>query len=235
MALQTGKNFINFAFAIFSPDESLLSTILQKNMKKLFITAALLGSFASQSTFAKTEGNYIGIDAIRTELRFDKVKGSALPGDIGNDNETSVGVNYKYAFNFDNFFVAPGLFYDYAHAKAISTGTFGLGTPFRDDLELNHRFGAKLDLGYDITNKFAAFATVGAANNSVRVLWRPQYMSNHTNGLGLIYGVGAKYSVTHNIDFNLGYEFSNARMKDLDGRRIDFNVNVARAGVAYKF
>ena len=34
-----------------------------------------------------------------------------------------------------------------------------------DEWDLDFRYGAKVDLGYDITDKFAAFVNVGAANN----------------------------------------------------------------------
>jgi len=34
-------------------------------MKKIIITAALIGAISSSSAFAKTEGSYVGIDLIK--------------------------------------------------------------------------------------------------------------------------------------------------------------------------
>ena len=191
-------------------------------MKKLSIFAALLISLSSVSAFAKTSGNYAGIDLIYSEVELDQTSTST----IRSGDQVSVGVNYKYAFNFDNFFVAPGVFFDYTNIGAKASNG--------DEWDLDFRYGAKIDLGYDITDKFAAFVNVGAANN--------HYDARYTSGsktsdskLEALYGIGVKYSATDDIDVGVSYEFSNLNVKDPLNNTVKFDLEVVRLGVSYNF
>ena len=192
-------------------------------MKKFAILATLLISLSSFSAFAKTSGNYAGIDIIYSEVKLDQASTSS----IGSGDQISVGVNYKYAFNFNNFFVAPGVFFDYTNIRAKASNN--------DEWDLDFRYGAKVDLGYDITDKFAAFVNIGLANNHYDAKYIVSGTKTSDSKIEELYGIGVKYSATDDIDVGLSYEFSNLNVKDPLNNTVKFDLEVVRLGISYNF
>lgn len=202
-------------------------------MKKLIATITLIAAFTSAPAFAKTEGNYIGVNLLNTNMESD----SDFSDRTNRDNDFSAGVDYKYAFNFNNFFIAPGLFYN--HNDVIDHERSGniISTD-----ELKYSYGVKLDLGYDITDNFAIAAVIGHSENrrhagNVSAISGILYNDNATDE-AFIYGLGLKYSVTKNLDLTAGYEISqygksNNLFDTTDEFRSDYQV--ARVGVAFNF
>ncbi len=181
--------------------------------KKLLAAASLVAVVSTSSAFAKTEGNYVGVDLLATQIKV-----------LNDDNARKsnfgygVGLNYKHAFNFNNFFVAPGAFYNFNHAEVKADG---------DKTKLEYSYGVKADFGYDINDKFAAFTTFG-------------YQENRLKGFGdgketlesFIYGVGVKYSLTNNVDVGLAYEYVNYVDSDIPN---SLSPEVIKVGASYKF
>ena len=199
-------------------------------MKKLIITTALGTLLASSPALAKTEGNYVGIDLINSY-----VDNADFDGVTHNDENLSFGVNYRYAFNFNNFFVAPEIFYD--HNATKSNASDSSGTRYND--QLKYSYGVRLNVGYDITDKFALLARVGHSES--RASFQESTSTPQKSDQTLetfIYGLGAKYSVTDNVDLNLAYDISQyGKSDDVFNTTDEFNQDyqVARVGVSYKF
>lgn len=210
-------------------------------MRKLFIATAVIGSLISSLANAKTEGNYVGIDLIQTETSADKtIDGTGSSSNdaafkIKDADQISLGVNYKYAFNFNNFFVSPGIFFDYSDISAKDSAN--------DEWNLDYRLGAKVDLGYDVTDKFAVFVNAGIVNNYYTVDWKSSssVSKKSDSDLSLAYGLGVKYSVLDNLDASLGYEMSSFDMDSPDyptmvgKERTEIDVQTIRVGASYKF
>lgn len=203
-------------------------------MKTKFILITAIITLYSTYSFAKTEGNYVGVDLIRTEIK-------------GNDNEKehkiSGGLNYEYAFNMNNFFIAPGAFFDYSNDTAKTKNTESGVEVGANKIGLDYRYGARVNFGYDF-NKFAVYANIGLAENHYTVdIGAGGIAQNGAkksgNDLALAYGIGAKYSVTDRIDVKLGYEMSKFNMRypaNEEGYgKEKFKLNVIRFGAAYKF
>jgi hypothetical protein len=100
---------------------------MKKNLSVITITSSILLSILSASQAnAKTEGSYFGVDLIRnsaqvksnSNLASDQEFGSEYYNHKKNDSSYGAGINYKYAFNFDNFFVAPGISYNLLNNEA---------------------------------------------------------------------------------------------------------------------
>lgn len=195
-------------------------------MKKLFIVASIIGFLTSSLAMAKTEGNYVGVDLLNTtyeSMGTDSNNGKG--GGKYHASDIGYGINYKYAFNFNNFFVAPGVFLDRNKVSA----------KFQDDQlesnrdKLRYSYGVKLNLGYDVTDEAAIFAVLGYGESKMK--WSNSLDSTNFKSESIIYGLGAKYSVTQNIDVNFGYETSKYQA---DGSP-NFDIDVTRLGVSYKF
>ncbi|MFC1659406.1 outer membrane protein [Pseudomonadota bacterium] len=200
-----------------------------KNLKILAI-ASVISVIAINNANAKTEGNYLGLDLIRTELDFNTNNyGGNNLYEIKKDDQVSIGVNYKYAFNFDNFFVTPGVLYDYTNLS--------LKDKDGDKWNLNHRYGIGIDIGYDLHDKFAVFANISGIRSMYKVDWKSIVASNRDYDDSMSYALGAKYSVLDNLDVKVSYEISSVNMKEPTtvGRSTEFNINIMRLGVSYKW
>jgi len=202
--------------------------------KKLIFFTALSISFSS-SAFAKTEGNYIGLNLINTSTsyQFDS-------GRVRNDNY-SFGVDYKYAFNFGKLFVAPGLFYDH---NALSRSVNASSDNDRISLNTKFSYGVKVNIGYDITDKFAPFVILGHSQTRLDYSVYGPNTSFYKQSLtqeGFVYGLGFKYSVSDNVDVNAAYELTQYSLtSNLDAvaggtDHLNSDYKVAKLGVSYKF
>jgi opacity protein-like surface antigen len=190
-------------------------------MKKTIAISTILMVLSSVPAMAKTEGNYVGLDLTNARVNYEG--GSS----VHDDKQTSFGANYKYAFNHNNFFVAPGVFFEDLNVK--SEDNVG------DNWNVNYRYGAKLDLGYDFTDKFAGFVNAGVANTNYKVHQKSISQKATDDDLSGVYGVGVKYSVSNNVDLGLGYDYSEIEVKGADGSVKSPNVQVIKVGAAYKF
>lgn len=194
-------------------------------MKKLLITTTIIGSLISSIAFAKTEGNYIGIDVLATQVK----------DTFSNEKETNIdvglGLNYKYAINFNHFFVAPGAYFNYNNASVHEDGQF----TYDFESKLKYSYGLKVDLGYDITDKFAAFTSIAYQENRI------EYDdSDPTAGVtfdrdfrveSFVYGIGTKYSINTRVDVNLAYEYVDYKNQS----NSSINPDVIKIGLSYKF
>lgn len=190
-------------------------------MKKLLIVTTIIGSLMSSMAFAKTEGNYVGLDILNTNFEsYDSYNEKHDGRDFG------LGLNYKHAINFDSFFIAPGVFYNFNNVEISYKDKDG--DSYND--KLRYSYGINLDLGYDINDKFATFASVGYVESRINhnAIW-----SNTQSDLteeSILYGFGVKYSATDLIDVNLSYEYFS-----YDSADNNLDVDVLKIGASYKF
>lgn len=186
-------------------------------MKKLLVAATVAGSLISSMAFAKTEGNYIGVDLLATQAKqIFNTTNKEKEIDFG------VGVNYKHAINFDGFFVAPGVYFDFNNASVNDGPT---------ELEAEYSYGLVVDLGYDINDKIAAYVALGYKEARLTTSSNNVDTASQTEEL-ITYGIGTRYSLNEDLDLNLSYEYG-----DYVGKGISSSVNtdIVRLGVAYNF
>jgi opacity protein-like surface antigen len=208
-------------------------TKIYKFMKKLILIGTIATLFLSSQGNAKTQGHYVGLNLINTELE----SKATLDGNVhdkGVADTFSVGISYKYAFNFNGFFAAPEVFYDLN--KTGSRSVFSDGDVYT--ARLNNSYGAKLNLGYDITDKFAAFGIIGHSINRLSNGLASDGMRTNNTKEAFVYGAGIKYELCNNFSANFSYEISQfAFSSDVLNTTDKFNPNyrVAKIGLAYNF
>ena len=145
---------------------------------KIFIIFFIL--FFSTNLNARTVGNYIGIDLIKTNLSFSteefmhpaiqNISPIAKSIQTNASSSYSFGLKYGYALNYRGFFIAPGLIYEKNNVKNYlnrSTKNAGPEADFfgKSYSKINKRYGAKIDIGVDINDSFSLYGTVGRAIN----------------------------------------------------------------------
>jgi opacity protein-like surface antigen len=224
-------------------------------MKKLLLVTTLVTSIASAPALAKTEGNYVGIDVLRASSQVkshsNRIGEEDSPYYSHKDKDSSVGfgLNYKYAFNMNNFFVAPGAFYEKIGTEVKSGYSTSAFDPYTQSVKFNDRIGAKLDLGYDITDYFAAYVPVGVSSVGYEMKTRDVDGSDFVNTkktgrkFGYFYGVGFSFYPVKNFAINLEYnrmskmKLSSANSATLGEGTIkaDANLDVVKLGFSYNF
>lgn len=164
-----------------------------------------------------TSGSYAGFDILEYRVCYlvhDSVYGSPNsypPPNCGSNR--GFGFNYKYAFNHQGFFLAPGAFYEYNLSGPISGRN-------EVSLDTKYRYGLQFDLGYDLTDRFSPYVIGGYANIYYRSRARgdglavdpsgPNGYENLTVGKSgvsgdLFAGIGLKYNLSPDLSLNMEY------------------------------
>jgi len=129
---------------------------------------------------AKTVGNYIGIDLIKTSTSFAMHQQYLEPANNDKNPYTDptpsygYGLKYNYAINYRNFFLTAGLFYENNQNKNNFNKSsyeeynqdYMYGKSF---VKIKDRYGIKFDLGYDVNNNFAVYGSAGIVNNKYQI------------------------------------------------------------------
>ena len=128
---------------------------------------------------ARTVGNYIGIDLIKTNLSF-STEETKYYTDKNNEYMKSIqtdptpkysfGLKYNYALNYRGFFIAPGLIYEENKVKNYLNRSSADAYPRSDNFgrsysKITKRYGIKIDIGADINEDFSIYGTMGSAVN----------------------------------------------------------------------
>jgi len=202
----------------------------------------LLQLILASNASAKTEGNYLGADLVGTSLDFkeERNNGGYFKGK-GSDVGYGVGLNYKYAFNFSDFFIAPGVFFEYnnTEAKIEDAGN----SADNRSMKIKSRHGVKADFGYDINDMFAPYVTVGYANVAYQTKnWNnsPADLSSKSgNNYGFFIGTGLKFEPVKDFSLNLEYNvqetFNAKTTPSANSKGYETKISVLKLGAAYHF
>ena len=198
--------------------------------KKLLAVVSLAAAVSTSAAFAKTEGNYAGVNLIRSATKsvyFDRSTTGSVK--FEDNHKVGVGADYKYAINFDGVFIAPGAFAEYNGARAKDVDG--------DQVKTKYRYGLKADIGYDITDSFAIYFTNGLAATNYKTDWR--YSGNggkSSTELGYFYGAGLVYTLNKDLSINLEYNQQTVDYKTHDRtKKAETELSVANVGVSYHF
>ncbi len=231
---------------------------MKKTLSVITIASSLAGSLLSSQAYAKIEGSYLGVDVLRSST---KAKGtSSLENDNMNSNEPyynqgnardsdrGVGVNYKYAFNFNDFFVAPGISYDFLNNSMKANHASAINNYFSQAVKLKSALSLRTNFGYDINDQFAFYIPVGISRfdydiKTTDVTSTKMVRTNKSNQeFAAFIGVGFSYQPIKNWAVNLEYnKYQNLKLTSstatIDGGHIivKTNVDMLKLGVSYKF
>jgi opacity protein-like surface antigen len=220
-------------------------------MKKLFLTATICSSILANNAFAKTQGSYLGVDALSVRTSFySKINTDSAgwqtykPTQYG--STYGAGLHYSYAFNSNGFFIAPGIIFEQdSFNKTTTKGTH------EDSLQVKNRYGAKIDVGYDVSEVVAPYLTGGYAAVSYKSV------SNGDDGSGGIatatssgtasngfFGGGLKFTLSKSFSMNVEYNRQTFTAKSAIPKESTYYVNgykqsgrldIVKLGLSYNF
>lgn len=186
-------------------------------MKKLLVLTSVIAALTATNANAYNdrldEGHpYAGLD-----LNFVDVKHDSGGND---DSEMGVGVSFGYKMNSGLVYVAPEVFYDYADTIVV------------------HRYGARVNVGYDFTPRFSLFANAGVANaaydNSTPV--KQSSYSASDNDVSPIFGFGVTYNLNSEWALKAAYDRQEVDASYEDtGSNDEITLDTVRIGLLFNF
>ena len=207
------------------------------NKKLLAAASVAVAVAASSSAFAKTEGHYAGVNIVRSDSGSQHISEGVNVTNKFNDRGIGAGLDYRYAFNMNNFFIAPGLFVEKNNIK-----TRGSEDEMTSKISINYRYGLKANIGYDVTDEASVYFTNGLSNTLYKVGFSGVDDGVKFNGekstgaIGYFYGAGVAYNVTKEVAVNVEY---NTQKIDLNtafvGAKVENTLSVVKLGVSYHF
>ena len=171
----------------------------------------------------RTQGHYLGVDALYSNLSFyERYSETGVPWTNktppSQDQGVSWGINYKYAFNVNKLFVAPGIFYDHYTVKtrdALNEDTV-IGYDYaanHTSLAIKKRYGFTSDIGYDLYGSFSPYFILGyswidylSQNGgclSSNCQSKLQNGISQANTGRFLYGLGLKVNYNKSLSFNI--------------------------------
>lgn len=170
-----------------------------------------------------TQGHYVGASYNYVETsfhdNFTDNTGFILQKPSSKDNGYSLGLSYKYAFNFNKFYVAPGFLWEkyWNRVQGDNKGHEELFyNRYRDmkQLDLRYRYGITSDFGYDFNKLFSSYVTVGYVANGFKVKDGLLALNEYENIIyedssikrldaNLLFGAGFNFRLTDQLSLNL--------------------------------
>jgi opacity protein-like surface antigen len=182
---------------------------------KLFSAASALMVLGSTSAFADS-GFYIGSHVSNFTLghSIDRDTGSNTTPSIltlAEESEFGFGIDAGYKFQLnDKVYLAGELFYT---DQDIETNN--VNNLLRTQLTVNESYGAKIKLGFDITDDFSLYGLVGSTTVDFDIRnsypFAPPVREASRDISEFIFGLGAEYAITKHISVNAEYsQFNDA-------------------------
>lgn len=202
-------------------------------MKK-FLTIFIATSFISASSYAT--GLFVGADLLQANSRH-KAKNlisSSGPtaGEVHDDDRLNYGVNAGARIDVLNLLGSAEIFYDNLNLNSHSFTSASNGTG--DKIEIDHRYGAKLNAGFAIAPRITPFLTLGLAN--------VRYNSSSSAGslarfeMAPLYGIGLLVDLPEGFSVKASYDYQNLNLHSSEvNAKYRSHLGVARVGLVYNF
>lgn len=204
-------------------------------------------AFAAESFYGMTGSAYIGADLIssRVQHRYTAARnlfGTPESPKVENDS-LGYGLNVGYKINKDKFFIAPEVFYENINNSApdfyYASATYG------DKTRIKSRYGAKLNLGYDVTDKFGLFVNYGIASDAYNQHFGSVNRHYNSRKSGYVYGGGISYRINGNLSVRLSYDIQQLKTNyDIAGdstggissdQKDSIKIKATKIGLVYNF
>lgn len=207
-------------------------------MKKLLIVAAMATSLLSVEAMAKTQGRYIGIHGIASKI---DVADESTPtirsgnGPYSSRRGLRIGFNYQHAFNLgNNIYIAPELFVD-----ALETSSGRANQSSSDSVSVGLRYGAKANLGYDVTDETSVYVTAGYGEVEYESSKRPangfSVVTSGSQG-SMLYGIGINFKVSDTCNANIEINKQSVELPQGAGfTNYKADIDNIRFGIAHNF
>lgn len=229
-----------------------------KKICKLISLASLAISLLSPQIAlgSETKGHYFGLDYINMKLSMQEIgysSHSLIPpvsrgySDVDSNN-SGLGISYKYAFNFNRFFIAPGIFAEQNRLWSPTKSGENDGTW----LNIRNRYGFMTNFGYDVNRYFSPYLSLGYILNSYEAQSSVHFSGRSYNNVrrnksitgAAGVGFGTRVNLTENLGINAEYIYQQFTTKTnievegepfFDKKDIRVRTDTIKVGLSYNF
>jgi opacity protein-like surface antigen len=203
-----------------------------ESMKKFLILISSILSLTASMALAKTEGSSVGVAFLKSQVTH---QNSWAPStNYRDDSFGGVSLNYKHAVQVANgFYLAPGVSYDRIGTKTDTTSSLA-----SDKVELNNRFSARADIGYDVNDTLAVYGVVGYSALGYETYNHSGDYSQKKNTYNYtpLLGAGFKTAICKHLDLTLEYTRQHANLNTSDPyQKVKTQLQTYALGLAYNF
>ena len=226
-------------------------------MKKTLSLIAIMISLLSSQAYAKTEGNYVGINLLRSTLKTKSTSTFTNMNSLtrkSNQSINGLGLKYSYAYNFNNFFANNEISYELLDNE-ITSASYVVGSngySFLQNLNIKKAITLKSNFGYDFNDKFAIYIPIGVSRFDYNIKSNDIYfiggkLNSFTtsvksgNKSAIFSGLGLSYESKKNWILNLEYnKYQNIKINSISSSNggktnIKTNLDLIKLGLSYKF
>lgn len=208
-------------------------------MKKTLSLIAIASSLLLTSQANAKDSFYAGADVLWANAKhryYDRIAYSSNNGDSIDSDSINFGVNAGYKANFGKAFIAPEIFYDHINTSTKDFSYLDDPNTKQDRMEINSRYGIKLNLGYNFFSKFSGFVNAGAANVSYNNRWPSENKSHGATKFAMIYGLGLLYEINDKWSVRTSYDRQTFNTQYVsEGLRDKVRLDVVKLGAVYSF
>lgn len=214
----------------------------------VFFALFTQSAVAAENFFGLKGSAYIGVDGVISRVEHRYTSGPNSPFSqpqtqkVENDG-LGFGLNAGYKINKGKFFIAPEAFYEKLYNS--NPDFYRSSAQQGDKIRINERVGAKLNLGYDFTEKFSAFVNYGFASVNYRQQFGSVNRFYDSRKNGDVYGLGISYKITDNLAMRLVYDVQQIKTNyDIGGdtfsgqngdQKDSIKIKATKIGVVYNF
>ncbi len=233
-----------------------------KNIQKIITTLTLILAANTASAASAPQGAaqqktkykqekmrlnfYVGADYIRSFVQHKYL--------LAEDNDLSIngidsraqadgaGLNLGYRLKIGDVFVAPEIFYDRIENSAKDFGYKENQDPYiaRNYLNVESRYGARINLGYNIFSNVNVFVNAGLAKVKYAIILFPDgpYTENfeHNTKTAPIYGAGISFDLNRNWQMRIAYDRQQFHVRyNVASEKDTITIETAKLGIAYNF
>jgi opacity protein-like surface antigen len=228
-------------------------------MKNKFLALLLSIStfFICQESFARKSKIFIGLNGYNvstSHLFIESAKVTQSSGEVitpyrkdTSSSNFSFGASAGYIAYYRKFFVSPEIFFDYLDSKTkdffaserIGRITGNATFPYKDDeILINYRFGARMNVGYSILDRLAIYANIGAGVVDYDLQWYSTLERNNYGGFEMspIYGLGLSYDLNKNLILRAAHDYQQVKLRYIfQGQSDQVDIHTTRLGLLLAF
>jgi opacity protein-like surface antigen len=194
------------------------------------------------STSAHATGFFVGADALHANSEKTAKNSNPTSGSINgikkeDDNRINYGLNAGFRLDCKldcgNLYQSVELFYDNLN---FGSSRFASPNAVSDHVKLQNRYGAKVNVGFEITPKIIPFLTAGLTNVSYHNNGSSDNINFSRHQLTPIYGVGLLVDMDKNLSLKVAYDYQKFDIPSAQaGAKVQTSLGVAKVGLVYNF
>lgn len=219
------------------------------------VFAIILAATSFSSAFARPNKVTIGVYGLNSDVKHQFSREYPIDDPVPDQNDTSdkaigYGFSLGYIGYYRNVFVSPELFFDQINSNArdfFANQSNEIDTPgeigpySEDEISINYRVGARMNLGVFLNKYIGVYANAGIASVDFDVRWKHPTAPDSSRSYGSsevspVYGFGLLIHINKNLMLRASHDMQEFNLRYMNNGHIDMvDLKVTRVGAVFTF